>query len=419
MILRMRFSSMASSEKILLDNNQPASATNAQLQQALNENKRLQNALREAEERLKGISESAFEGIVIHENYNIIELNERFACIHGYQQDELIGKSLTTLVTEESFEKIKQHVATGSEETYEITAIRKDGSTFNAEIRGKNITYKGKICRAGSMHDITERKRMQAKLENYAQNLERLVKKQTKQLKDAERLAAIGQTAGMVGHDIRNPLQAIIGEIYLAKVDSEKLPESRAKTAMHESISFIEGQIDYINKIVSDLQDYARPLKPELNEININETIDDSIATISIPNGVHVSVQYDNQLERLHLDPVLLKRIMVNLITNSMQAMPKGGKLTIKAFAQANKAFVTVEDTGVGIPNEIKPKIFQPLMTTKSKGQGFGLAVAKRLVEAQDGTISFESEKGMGTKFTLEFPLSTNGRNRNLLDFIK
>ena len=254
--------------------------------------------------------------------------------------------------------------------------------------------------------------------EDYTQNLEQIVKRQKKQLKEAERLAAIGQTAGMVGHDIRNPLQAIISELYLAKTETKEMPPSKAKDSMYDSIAFIEEQLNYINKIVSDLQDYARPLKPELNEINIVETIEGSIATITVPHNIHLTVQTDKQLPKLKLDPLLLKRVMVNLITNSVQAMPNGGKLTIKAFIDVSKTVITVEDTGVGIPNEIRHKVFQPLMTTKSKGQGFGLAVAKRLVEVQNGTISFESERGVGTKFTITFPLATSGRNLNLLDFI-
>ena len=258
----------------------------------------------------------------------------------------------------------------------------------------------------------------QVKPEEYTQTLEQIVKRQKKQLKEAERLAAIGQTAGMVGHDIRNPLQAIIGELFLAKSETKEMPPSKAKDTMCESISFIEEQLNYINKIVSDLQDYARPLKPDFNEIKVIETIEGSIATIQIPRNIHLTVQSDKLLPKLKLDPLLLKRVMVNLITNSVQAMPNGGKLVIKAFTEASKAVITVEDTGVGIPNEIRHKIFQPLMTTKSKGQGFGLAVAKRLVEVQNGTISFESERGVGTKFTITFSLTTSGRNLSLLDFI-
>jgi signal transduction histidine kinase len=87
--------------------------------------------------------------------------------------------------------------------------------------------------------------------------------------------------------------------------------------------------------------------------------------------------------------------------------MQNGGKLKIRTFEEGDNVFIITADTGVGIPDEIKPKIFQPLMTTKSKGQGFGLAVVKRLVEAQGGTITFESRVGKGTKFKITFPKQT------------
>jgi signal transduction histidine kinase len=258
----------------------------------------------------------------------------------------------------------------------------------------------------------------QVKIEDYTQLLEQLVKRQKKQLKEAERLATIGQTAGMVGHDIRNPLQAIICELYLTKMEIADMSNCKIKEAINDSIAFIEEQVNYINKIVSDLQDYARPLRPEFNETDINEIVQDSTSTITFPQNIHLIVQTDKQLPKIKLDSLMVKRVLVNLITNSVQAMPNGGKLTIKTHTDTSNIAVSIEDTGVGIPNEIKPKIFQPLMTTKSKGQGFGLAVAKRLVEAQNGAISFESEKGVGTKFTLSFPLTSSGKNLNLLDFL-
>ena len=102
----------------------------------------------------------------------------------------------------------------------------------------------------------------------------------------------------------------------------------------------------------------------------------------------------------------MLKRAFINLIQNAVQAMPNGGSLKISAYCNDNHAFVSVEDTGEGIPEEAKAKLFTPLFTTKSKGQGFGLAVVKRLVEAQGGKISFESKLGKGTIFTIQLPLT-------------
>lgn len=102
----------------------------------------------------------------------------------------------------------------------------------------------------------------------------------------------------------------------------------------------------------------------------------------------------------------MLKRAFINLIQNAVQAMPNGGTLKINAQRQGNHVFISVEDTGEGIPEEVKSKLFTPLFTTKSKGQGFGLAVVKRLVEAQDGKITFNSHKGKGTTFTIQLPIN-------------
>lgn len=104
-------------------------------------------------------------------------------------------------------------------------------------------------------------------------------------------------------------------------------------------------------------------------------------------------------------DPDILKRILGNLVTNAIQAMPEGGKLSVEAFEEADSSVITVADTGIGIPEEAKDKLFTPLFTTKSKGQGFGLAVVKRMTEALGGTVSFESQQGKGTKFIIKLPL--------------
>jgi len=230
------------------------------------------------------------------------------------------------------------------------------------------------------------------------------LKNLTAKLKDQERLAAIGQTAGMVGHDLRNPLQAISGEVYLAKKEIQLLPESQLKTNMQESVDAIEEQITYMEKIVSDLQAFVRPVQVQKQVFNVKQFIVERLAETHVPSNVKTEIQVEEDLA-LNADPQLMKRVLINLITNSIQAMPKGGELNIRAqINDAAKVKILVEDTGIGIPEEVKPKLFAPLFTTKSKGQGFGLAVCKRVIEAQGGTITFESEVGKGAKFTIELP---------------
>lgn len=257
----------------------------------------------------------------------------------------------------------------------------------------------------GTVQDITERKEMEDKLEEYSKHLEKLVEEKTRQLRDAERLSTIGETAGMVGHDIRNPLQAIIGELYLAKDELASLPDGDAKESLKDSVKTIEEQVTYINKIVTDLQDYAKPLAPCFEDTDLEKIIESALMTINVPEAVEVVYSVEDDFPKLRIDPSYMRRMLTNLMSNAVQAMPNGGKITIDVYHKGNKAFIKVEDTGEGITGEAKDKIFKPLFTTKAKGQGFGLAVVKKLTEALDGTITFESELGKGTKFTIELPL--------------
>jgi len=224
--------------------------------------------------------------------------------------------------------------------------------------------------------------------------------------KETERLVAIGQTAGMIGHDIRNPLQAIVSELYLAKQAVSVSPHIADKASALESISLIEEQTDYISKIVSDLQDFARPLKPEYSDVNLPQLVTSVFQTIRVPDNIMLKINVEG-FPKIETDPTLIKRILTNLINNAIQAMPKGGNLELMACIKEGKAVITVGDTGQGIPEEIKPKLFTPLVTSKAKGQGLGLAVVKRIVEALNGSITFESEEDKGTKFIIKLPIES------------
>jgi signal transduction histidine kinase len=251
--------------------------------------------------------------------------------------------------------------------------------------------------------DITEDKKLQTELEKYAEHLENLVEERTEKLKNTERLAAIGETAAMVGHDIRNPLQSILGELYLEKKETESLPETDLKKKLEENIKTIEDQILYINKIVGDLQDFSKTLAPTYEKVDLKKVANDVLSDLNCPTNIKVAINIEVNAE-LITDAASLKRILTNLCLNAVQAMPKGGKLAVGASSKNGKVRLSVEDTGEGIPEEIRDKIFKPLFTTKSKGQGFGLAVVKKLTEGLHGEVTFESGTGKGTIFTLEFP---------------
>jgi signal transduction histidine kinase len=195
-----------------------------------------------------------------------------------------------------------------------------------------------------------------------------------------------------------------VGDLYLAKSDLAAMPESEEKEGLQESLAEIEKNVEYIDKIVQDLQDFAKTLKPVAQETDLEEVCNEVLFKSDIEENVEASYEVQNEAKKLISDPDLLKRILSNLVSNAIQAMPMGGKLMIRAFKDADAVVITVEDTGVGIPEEVRPKLFTPLFTTKARGQGFGLAVIKRMTEALGGSVTFESEVGKGTKFVVRFP---------------
>ncbi|MGD0449504.1 MAG: GAF domain-containing protein [Candidatus Bathyarchaeia archaeon] len=330
--------------------------------------------------------------------------------LYGWKKEVSIGQNSNILlqtVFPEPLKSIISELRTKGYWSGELIHKTKDGRNVVVQSYWlAKLDEKGKVAELFEANmDVTDRKQMQAKLEDYSKHLEDLVEERTKQLKDSERLAAIGATAGMVGHDIRNPLQAIVGDLFLAKDDVFSLSEGETKRDLQENLNNIEENLLYVEKIVADLQDYARPLHPIIENVGIEEAIEAAFLVVTIPCNLEVSIVVEHGIPPLDSDLSMLKRVLVNLIQNAVQAMPNGGKLTLNAYKEENYVIVAVKDNGVGIPEAIKNKLFTPMFTTKSKGQGFGLAVVKRMTEALGGTISFESQEGKGTTFTIRLPL--------------
>ena len=255
--------------------------------------------------------------------------------------------------------------------------------------------------------DIDRLKQGEAKLRARSEHLEDLVEERSRMLSNTTRLAAIGETAGMVGHDLRNPLQTIINTIHLAKeamkANSASTPEKDPRVG--SALETIREQADFMNKIVSDLQDYAKQTKPTFVEYDMQRLINDSLSSIPVPKAVDVSSSVETGFPKLRVDPGLLRRAFTNIITNALQAMPDGGKLKIRAWTSQNIAAVSFQDTGIGIPEDVKAKMFSPLFTTREKGVGLGLAVTKRLIESHRGEIKVFSKVGEGTTLTVELPI--------------
>jgi PAS domain S-box-containing protein len=368
----------------------------------ITERKHAEKQIRDASLYSRRLIEASLDPLVtISAEGKITDVNRATETATGSSREELIGNDFSDYFTEPEKAKIgyERVFTDGFVRDYPLAIKGKSGKTtdvlYNATVyRNEAGEIQGVFAAA---RDVTELKK--------AEEEEREI---AKKLKDTERLAAIGATAGMVGHDIRNPLQSIVGDLYLAKIDVASMPKSEEKDSVQESLQSIENSVVYINKIVADLQDFAKPLSPCIEETDLKQIINELLQKNGLPENIKHEVRVNSEARMIMADSAYIKRIIGNLVSNAVQAMPRGGELKTCVYREEQDAVITVEDTGLGIPEEAKTKLFTPLFTTKSKGQGFGLAVVKRLTEALGGTITFDSEVGKGTKFILHLPQQRN-----------
>lgn len=246
-------------------------------------------------------------------------------------------------------------------------------------------------------------------LEAYAEHLEQKVeertselKKSQKQLLKAQRFAVMGELAGMVGHDLRNPLTSIAGASYYLR----RRLSSRKDGKVIEMIQLIEKNIAYSNKIINDLLDYSKEMKLDLTESSPKSIVKEALSLVQIPKKIKV-VDLTRNKPRIWVDSGKMKRSFVNIIKNAVEAMPRGGTLTIGSRTQNGDFKILFSDTGIGISERTLRKLGTPLFTTKAKGMGFGLPISKRIIEAHEGSISVKSTLGKGSTFTVTVPIRT------------
>ena len=238
------------------------------------------------------------------------------------------------------------------------------------------------------------------KLKEYADQLELKVEERTRELMKAEKLATIGELAASVGHDLRNPLMGMSGAVYYLKMKMASQMDEKSK----EMLGLIESDIKYSNKIVSDLLDFSGNIRLHPTQIRVKSLMGKILSKIEVPKKVQILDLTGGSL-KVFVDGIQMMRAFGNLITNAIEAMPKGGKLEIKSEKTKNCLKITFRDTGVGISRKNLRKLFTPLFTTKAKGIGMGLAICKRIISVHGGSIDVKSKEGAGTLVTVAIPL--------------
>ena len=233
------------------------------------------------------------------------------------------------------------------------------------------------------------------------------------ELELSRRMAAIGRLTAGVGHEVKNPINAIVVHLELLK---NKLKGDHAPASRH--LDVIEAEIHRLDRVVQTLVDFSRPVELQLREQDLRTVIGDVLALATEELSTR-NVKLESQLPAnpliVNVDADLLKQAAINVIQNGAQAMPDGGRLRLSLSEERKMAVLRVADEGVGIPPEIREKIFDLYFTTKSGGSGIGLAMTYRILQLHHGSVDVQSKVGRGTEFSLRIPLAATEWGRRHL----
>jgi len=225
-----------------------------------------------------------------------------------------------------------------------------------------------------------------------------------RELQTADRLAALSRVSGGVAHEVKNPLNAMLLHVEVARA---KL--AHGDTALEPQMDIISSEILRLDRVVKTFLDFTRPVELNLANMPLDEFVRD-IVDLARPqadaSGIRVAAEQKAEGVEVRIDRDLLKQAVLNIVVNAIEAMPAGGDLRLESSVTGDTAEIRVADTGPGIPPDLREKIFRLYFTTKQKGSGIGLAMAFRIVQLHDGTIDFTSEPGKGTAFFIRLPIA-------------
>ncbi len=369
--------------------------------QDITERVAIQNALKESEERFKKLSNLTFEGIVLHKNGIAIDVNEALEKMLGYEPNELVGKNLIQLVIHPSDHKrVIDNIIKDIAIPYEVIGIRKNGTAFWAELEARNIQYGEEIFRVAAVRNISERKKAEVIIQN--QNKE-LIKLNT----DKDRFMQI------LAHDLKNPFNSLIGFTDLLlknfkKYDDEKI--EKHLTILNEVSLKTYNLLEEL-LLWSKSQSGKLPFEPQ--EIDFMELCQEVLSVLQqTANKKNIQVNcFETEKIILWCDVNMFKTILRNLISNAIKFTNAFGNINIYAEVEDNQAIITVSDNGIGIPEEVIPKLWEITThqttqgTQGESGTGLGLFICKDFVEQHDGTIWVESKINKGSEFKFTIPL--------------
>lgn len=375
------------------------------LEEEIAERRNVEEVVRVSEEKFSKSFDNApiMMSISIEEQGSYLDVNKKFLEISGFSRDEIVGKTSTELgwITEEQRQILVDEIRrTGSVSGMPVTAKSKEGNTVSCLFSGERITVDGKACILLLAHDVTEKKVME------------------EQLRQSQKMEAIGQLAGGVAHDFNNILTVIMGYSNLLQIDPKLTDHQR------DEVEQIVSSAERAAQLTRGLLAFSRKESMNLKKVNLNDVVQhvQKFLVRVIGEDIQLKTELGSSDLPVNADGAQIEQVLINLATNARDAMPKGGILSVETGSQeiddsfvhihgyglaGHYARITISDTGLGMDELTCSKIFEPFFTTKEsgKGTGLGMAIVYGIVKQHNGFINVYSEPGQGTTFRVYLPL--------------
>lgn len=352
-----------------------------------------ENALVESEATLRAILETCVDGIItIDDEGCVLSFNPAAVRIFGYQPHEVIGDDVKVLMPDPHRVRHQGYIRKflETEQTKiigrgrEVIGKRKDGTTFPLYLAVSDVNVHGRKMFTGIVRDLTDFKRMQD------------------EIIQAQKLAAIGEMATSVGHEIKNPLAGISGAIEILR-DTFDEGDSRGQI-----MDDILSEVKRLDNTVRDLLAFSRPWNPDTQLCNLQEIIE-RVARSFREQEELSEVRFffgDSIRTKVRVDPWLFEKVLWNVLDNATDAMHGEGEIHFSLSESPGYVTLSVQDSGDGVPVQHINDVFRPFFTTKSRGTGLGLAICKKILDAHGGAISLFSIPRKGTKVTIRLPVA-------------